>query len=349
MLDVLVAEQHRTALEDLREGITRPLSIVVQEHPDREVLVDLASKVLASVDLDAWKWVSAQSHRLRVLVILEHLREQLETDEDEGTPWQRLQAVIDADLQELHGELATACEKVGQLQPTIAELPRDPFTHWPIVVLGRKGEVLREAHRQIDERNRGVPLVPRAADWDDHHPVFADVAEVDPIEHVHGLLAQRRAWAHALVLLTDRLAADHRGVGLIATNAARTRFLVQRKDESYPEFPQGYSLFGGACEPGESDEAALVRELYEELGDATARVLVDAGPREIGTFEVGERRFGFTLFETVVAEEMLDVLASLPVFEGERAEVVPRGELMGLAWVWGLGEVLAAYVERIDG
>ena len=96
-------------------------------------------------------------------------------------------------------------------------------------------------------------------------------------------------------------------------------------------------MFGGACEPGESDEAALVR------------ALVDAGLRAIGRFEVGERRFAFALFETVVADEMLDVLASRPVFEGERAEVVTRGELVGMAWVWALGEVLAAYVERLDG
>lgn len=141
---------------------------------------------------------------------------------------------------------------------------------------------------------------------------------------------------------------DHRGVGVIATNPARTRFLVQRKDASYPRFPRGCSLFGGACERGESAQAALVRELHEELGDATAHLLVDAGLRELGRFEVGERGFAFVLFEAVVADEMLDVLASRPVLEGERAEVVAREDLLGLAWVWGLGEVLAAYVEQLE-
>lgn len=140
--------------------------------------------------------------------------------------------------------------------------------------------------------------------------------------------------------------ADHRGVGVIVTNPARDRFLVQRKDASYPRFPRGYSLFGGAREHGESDQAALVRELYEELGDASARALVDAGLREIATFEVGERRFAFVLFEAVVTDEMLDVIAARPVFEGECAAVVARAELVGLAWVWTLGDVITAYVQR---
>lgn len=136
----------------------------------------------------------------------------------------------------------------------------------------------------------------------------------------------------------------HRGVGVIVTSPARQRFVVQRKDASYPRYPRGCSMFGGACEPGESDTAALVRELHEELGDASARVLVDAGPREIGVFAVGEHRFAFVLFEAVVADDVLGELATRPVFEGERAELVTRAELAALPWVWGLGEVVAAYL-----
>ncbi|MBC8071948.1 MAG: NUDIX hydrolase [Deltaproteobacteria bacterium] len=139
----------------------------------------------------------------------------------------------------------------------------------------------------------------------------------------------------------------HRGVGVIVTDPARSRFVVQRKDASYPRYPRGHSLFGGACEPGESSEATLERELFEELGDASARVLLDAGPREIGAFTVGESGFTFVLFEAVVAVEMLDVLAARPVHEGERAEIITREELPGLAWVWGLEAVLAAYIAGI--
>lgn len=143
--------------------------------------------------------------------------------------------------------------------------------------------------------------------------------------------------------------AIHRGVGVIVTNPARDRFLVQRKDASYPRFPRGYSLFGGAREQGESDDAALARELYEELGDASARALVDAGLQEIGAFELGERRLVFVLFEAVVADEMLEVFASRPVFEGERAEVVARADLGGLAWIWTLADVIAAYLKGTAG
>jgi 8-oxo-dGTP pyrophosphatase MutT (NUDIX family) len=136
----------------------------------------------------------------------------------------------------------------------------------------------------------------------------------------------------------------HRGVGVIVTSAARRRFVVQRKDAAYPRYPRGCSLFGGACETGETDAAALVRELHEELGVASARALVDAGLREIGVFAVGEHGFAFVLFEAVVPDELLDQLAATPVLEGERAELVTRAELAALPWVWGLDEVVAAYV-----
>jgi 8-oxo-dGTP pyrophosphatase MutT (NUDIX family) len=141
----------------------------------------------------------------------------------------------------------------------------------------------------------------------------------------------------------------HRGVGVIATNPDRSRFLVQRKDATYPRYPRGYSLFGGAVERGESDLDALVRELHEELGETSARTIVDAGLHEIAAFEVGERRFTFVLFEAVVVDDTLDVLAARPVFEGERAQVVTRDALTSLPWVWDLAQVLAAYVQRREG
>lgn len=140
---------------------------------------------------------------------------------------------------------------------------------------------------------------------------------------------------------------DHRGVGVIATNPARDRFVVQRKDARYPHFPRGCSLFGGARERGESDADALVRELHEELGEASARALVEAGPREIGTFLLGASQFTFVLFEVVVEDVVLDAIAARPVAEGERAELVTRDALAELPWVWDLAAVIADYLAPI--
>lgn len=140
----------------------------------------------------------------------------------------------------------------------------------------------------------------------------------------------------------------HRGVGVLVTNRPRTRFFVQRKDDTYPRFPRGYSLFGGACEAGESTEAALVRELHEELGPPRADVLVGAGLHLCATHVLGDTRFAFALFEACVDDAELDHFASLPVFEGECGTVIERDRLLGLPWVWDLGVVIAAYLRRLD-
>lgn len=144
------------------------------------------------------------------------------------------------------------------------------------------------------------------------------------------------------------MGSTHEGVGVLVSNHSRTRFFVQRKDASYPRFPRGYSLFGGACEPGESPEQALVRELHEELGRSRAAALETAGPRLSATHTLGESRFTFSLFEACVGDDELDRFASEPVFEGECGTVVDREQLAGLAWVWDLGAVIDAYLRRLD-
>jgi len=136
----------------------------------------------------------------------------------------------------------------------------------------------------------------------------------------------------------------HRGVGIVATNRDRTRFLVQQKDEHYVPHPRGYSFFGGACEHGESAKAALTRELREELPESSAQMLLDASPREVGSYRVGPTAFSFLLFEAVVPDSVLDALAQSPVLEGERAAVVSRDALIELPFVWDLLEVVIDYL-----
>jgi 8-oxo-dGTP pyrophosphatase MutT (NUDIX family) len=142
------------------------------------------------------------------------------------------------------------------------------------------------------------------------------------------------------------MASAHRGTGVIVTNPGHTRFVVQRKDATYPRFPRGYSLFGGACEAGESAIEALVRELFEELGPARAQLLVAAGLHERGVHRLGPQGFAFTLFEACIDDVELDRIAREPVYEGECAAVIDRDALEGLSWVWDLGVVITDYLRR---
>jgi 8-oxo-dGTP pyrophosphatase MutT (NUDIX family) len=139
----------------------------------------------------------------------------------------------------------------------------------------------------------------------------------------------------------------HHGVGVLLTNHARSRFCVQQKDNDYVPHPRGFSLFGGARDPGEEPAEALARELHEELGAASAELVIAAGLRPMITTTVEPFGFVYSLFEVAIEDALLDRIAAAPVLEGERALVVEREALLGLAWIWGLEVVLAAYLEQL--
>ncbi|MCA9650095.1 MAG: NUDIX domain-containing protein [Myxococcales bacterium] len=141
--------------------------------------------------------------------------------------------------------------------------------------------------------------------------------------------------------MTDR----HHGVVAIVTNPERTRFFVQRKDEHYRPHPRGYSLFGGAREAHEEPAQTLARELREELG-AAAQGLLDAGPRHVLTIPALTPGTLVSLYEVVVDDRELDALGRATVYEGERGVVLERAELAGTPFVWGLGSLIATYLER---
>ena len=130
------------------------------------------------------------------------------------------------------------------------------------------------------------------------------------------------------------------------TESSRGRFFVQQKDASYPRFPLAYSMFGGARESGESPAQALARELGEELGPAAAGLL-EAGPVHVLTTAVHPWGFRYSLFEIVVRGEQLEALAEVPVLEGERGRVVARAQLPKLPFVWGLEQVVRAYLSGL--
>lgn len=138
---------------------------------------------------------------------------------------------------------------------------------------------------------------------------------------------------------------EHHGVVALITDPARARFVVQRKDAAYRPAPRGFSLFGGAAEPGESPEQTLARELREELGDA-AEALLAAGPRAIVLHRPLAAGFTASLFEIVIDAHALELMADVPVLEGEAAVVLDRDALAACPLVWGLGELVAVYLAR---
>jgi len=124
---------------------------------------------------------------------------------------------------------------------------------------------------------------------------------------------------------------------LIATPDGR--YLMQLRDAK-PEIllPDHWALFGGAIEPGETPDAALRRELAEELGFAAKRVepftelLIDLPLRP-------PRRDRMTFF--IVPIEAGDV-ATMVLGEGADMRLFRPEELASLPRVspWDLGVVL---------
>lgn len=120
------------------------------------------------------------------------------------------------------------------------------------------------------------------------------------------------------------------------------KFIVQRKDDTYSR-PRAIALFGGAIEPEEYDDVAIERELLEELGRTTCDMLRHAGLRRFGW--VGP----FSVFEIVVDDDVIEAIAAQFVFEGERAEIAMRHELLDLPWLDELRPVVDAYLRARSG
>lgn len=137
---------------------------------------------------------------------------------------------------------------------------------------------------------------------------------------------------------------EHRGVGLVVTNRARSAFFLQQKDEAYEPHPLGYSFFGGAIEAEEDPLQALERELHEELG-SLATTLIDVGPKHVLTMEVPPHGFTFSLYE-VVLPGSLALLDGVEVLEGKRGAVIMRNALSEIDFIWGLSAVMNRYLGR---
>lgn len=107
----------------------------------------------------------------------------------------------------------------------------------------------------------------------------------------------------------------------------RQRYLVQLRDAKPTIFfPDHWGCFGGALEPGESDEEALRRELKEELR-------LDLAPEPLARFttftfdfsSIGNGIIHRAFFEARVNSS---ILPSLRLAEGQEVRFFPGPELL---------------------
>ncbi len=103
------------------------------------------------------------------------------------------------------------------------------------------------------------------------------------------------------------------------------RYLVQLRDQKPGIFyPGHWGLFGGAMERGETPEAAVIRELEEELG------LAAAGIEHITEFSFTLGRFGTITRHFFQVSVLSSVLKSLILREGSEMRAFSASEILNL-------------------
>jgi 8-oxo-dGTP pyrophosphatase MutT (NUDIX family) len=107
------------------------------------------------------------------------------------------------------------------------------------------------------------------------------------------------------------------------------RYLMQRRDDfAWINFPDHWACFGGMVEPGESPEAAVRREILEELGYRAREVELFTEHRLVLPFP-DPRLERLTFFSIPIREVEVDAMilkegADLRLFRPEELAAEPR-------------------------
>ena len=141
-------------------------------------------------------------------------------------------------------------------------------------------------------------------------------------------------------------------VGVIITNPERTRFYLQKKDDTHPvlEFRNKYAFFGGLVEKEEEKEHALKRELEEEMEEEAASIIAaninflfeivitrQQGPKK-GT------KINYIIFESVLPNNVLTDISKKPIKEGKSGEIIDLENLPKFPLIYSLSQVLKRYL-----
>jgi 8-oxo-dGTP pyrophosphatase MutT (NUDIX family) len=128
----------------------------------------------------------------------------------------------------------------------------------------------------------------------------------------HAVADTHRRAAVALAVVAEGAGAAIDGLPQHAAPSERAALLLTRRAASLSSHPGQWALPGGRVEPGETAEAAALRELHEEVG------LVVGAAQVLGCLDDFTTRSGFVITPVVVWAGTGDVLVLNP---GEVASV----------------------------
>jgi len=113
---------------------------------------------------------------------------------------------------------------------------------------------------------------------------------------------------------------EHYGVAVVITNLKKDLFYLQKKDEKCPiiSFRHKYCFFGGAIETDEKEIFALRRELLEELDPVSAKLIYESSKKLFDDYFINifHQRTKFSIYESIIDDDELKMMACLPVEEG---------------------------------